>query len=47
MFGYYFNLDVIRDAQIEAQVNTGSSLANPTPTHKISTRTQGSETGTR
>lgn len=47
MLGYYFNLDVVQDAEMKAQVNTMSSLTNITPTHKISTRTQGSETNAR
>ena len=48
MLGYYFNLDVIQDAEMKAQVSTRSSLIHPTPTHKILTRTHaGSETVTR
>lgn len=47
MLGYYFNLDVVQDAEMKAQVNTMSSLTNTTPTQKISTRTQGSETNAR
>lgn len=47
MLGYYFNLDVVQDAERKAQVSTMSSLTNTTPTHKISTRTQGSETNAR
>lgn len=40
MLGYYFNLDVVQDAEMKAQVSTRSRLIHPTPNHKILTRTQ-------